>query len=253
MCILVFQYNSHPKYKLIVAANRDEFYHRPTAPAHFWEEEPHILAGKDLQKGGTWLGVNKDGRFVAITNYRDPKLALYGEYSRGNIATRFLKSNQSSKEFIEELINNKHKYGPFNILAFDGQSLLHYNNYFKESSFIQEGVHCLCNATINTPWPKVTTLTQNFKTLMKYPNFEQKQLFQLMLNRTMAQDDLLPSTGVPLELERELSPIFVRREGYGTRCSTVVLIDDEKIQFTERTFTNGEYLYERNFTFPINK
>lgn len=253
MCIIAFQYQDHPKYKLIVAANRDEFYQRPTAPAHFWQEEPHILAGRDLQQGGTWLGVNKTGRFVAITNYRDPKLAEYGEYSRGNIATDFLKSTRTSQEFIEELTNNKDKYGPFNIIAFDGQSFLHYNNYLNETTVVEAGVHCLCNATLDTPWPKVTTLTQNFTNLMKYQNFELERLFQLLLDRTIAQDEQLPSTGVSLSLERELSSIFVKRDDYGTRCSTVVLIDDKEIQFVERTFNNGTFSNEAKFTVPLEK
>lgn len=244
MCIIAFQYNSHATFKLVVVANRDEFYHRPTAPAHFWEEAPHIFAGKDLQQGGTWLGVNKAGRFVAITNYRDPKLAEYGEYSRGTIATNFLNSKQTVNEFIQELAQNKDKYGPFNILAYDGQSFLHYNNFFDETMPIDEGIHCLCNATINTPWPKVTTLTQHFTELLGQQDFQHEELFQLMLDKTIVEDEFLPSTGVPLELERELSSIFVKRDDYGTRCSTVVLIDEVKIQFVERTFTNGEFSIE---------
>ena len=158
MCIIAVSSKTHTEYPLIIVSNRDEFYIRKTEAAHIWQDAPHILAGRDAEQGGTWLGVSKGGRFVAITNFRNPSLPEQGTYSRGHIATNFLNSVASAQEFAEDLQQKRHFYGPFNVLLFDGDQLYHYNNIVDTITKMQPGIYGLSNATLNTPWPKVELL-----------------------------------------------------------------------------------------------
>ncbi|WP_431030003.1 NRDE family protein [Lysinibacillus sp. LZ02] len=253
MCIIAFSYKTHPDFPIIITANRDEFYIRETKTAHIWENAPHILAGRDGEKGGTWLGVSKSGRFVAITNYRNPLLADKGTYSRGQIATDFLNSNERAEQFALNLQVKRDLYGPFNVLLYDGDKLFHYNNMMDEVTEVQPGIHCVSNATLNTPWPKVELLKDHFTKVLMNDACSDDDLFHILTNKQQASDEALPSTGVPLELERKLSPIFIQFEGYGTRCSTVVRLDKTAWHFTERTFEQGEYHASKQFQFPIEK
>ena len=253
MCILTFSYKTHPDYPLVIAANRDEFYIRPTEPAQIWEDAPHILAGRDTEKGGTWLGVSSRGRMVAITNYRDPELAETGLYSRGKIATDFLNTEVMAAFFARDLQEKRDLYGPFNVLLYDGDKLIHYNNVVDEITEVPPGVHCMSNATLNTPWPKVESLKASLEKVMENPHFTDEDLFQILSDRTKAEDEQLPSTGVPLELERKLSPIFIHFEGYGTRSSTAIRLNGDSWDFTERTFENGHYISSKTFNLPIEK
>lgn len=253
MCILTFSYKTHPHHPLVVAANRDEFYIRPTEPAHLWEDAPHILAGRDAEKGGTWLGVSAKGRMVAITNYRDPELVETGMHSRGRIATDFLNTEVTADFFAKDLQDKRDLYGPFNVLLYDGDKLIHYNNVVDEITEVSPGIHCMSNATLNTPWPKVEALKAGIEKTMENPDFTDDDLFQILSDRTQAEDDRLPSTGVLLELERKLSPIFIHFEGYGTRSSTVIRLSGDSWDFTERTFENGHYLSYEKFNLPIEK
>ena len=251
MCILAVSFKTHAEFPLIIASNRDEFYVRKTEAAHIWQDAPHILAGRDAEQGGTWLGVSKTGRFVAITNFRNPTLPEKGTYSRGQIASGFLNSESSAKSFAELLQQQRDLYGPFNVLLFDGDQLFHYNNITDTITELQPGIHGLSNATINTPWPKVELLKSDFADVLHNPTFSDDALFAILNNRTKALDEALPSTGIPLELERNLSPIFIQFEGYGTRCSTVIRLTATQWQFTERTYENGEYFSSQQFLFPL--
>lgn len=254
MCLVNFNFQNHPKYKLIVVANRDEFYDRPTKPAHYWDDQPNILAGRDLLQMGTWLGVSKEGKFAAITNCRDPSLPETGRFSRGEIIRNFLTTKIEPESFINELKNNRESFGGYNVILGDGDFLFHYNNILDESNFVKPGTHSLSNHSLNSPWPKVlkgrSRLDDYVQSDIKDVNID--ELFNIVSDRSKAEDNSLPNTGVGIELERLLSPMFIKMSNYGTRSSTVLLIDKENnITFVERTFREGEFQFDNKYAFKI--
>lgn len=249
MCLVNFQFQVHPNYPLIVVANRDEFYERPTAPAHFWEDYPDILAGRDLLQMGTWLGVSMAGRFAALTNFRDPRLKP-GQLSRGDIVRDFLAGIEEPREFIAGLKQKREHYGGYNIVIGDSRKLFHYNNILDEMNEVSPGTHSLSNHTLNTPWPKVEKGKQSLADYLLLDKVEVGPLFELLKDESVSQDDELPDTGVGLELERSLSPLFIKMPNYGTRSSTVLLMDnDQQVTFAERTYSKGETHSDNFFTF----
>lgn len=239
MCIIAFEYKLNKQYDLLICANRDEFYARPTKPAHLWDTSPKIFAGKDEQEGGTWMGVSQNGKFVAITNYRDPHLEEVKDYSRGKIATNFLLKEVSAQDFALQLQKDKDLYGPFNVLIYDGEVLVHYNNIMDAIQFVEPGIHCLCNATLNTPWPKTVLLAKKFGYIVGQEQFSKEELLHVLQNEQLAPDHLLPKTGVTYELEKALSAIFVKMENYGTRASTIVKLNANGADFFEQTYNYG--------------
>lgn len=249
MCLISFAYNVHDSYPLIVVANRDEFYERPTASAHFWADAANILAGRDLVQGGSWLGISKQGRFAAITNYRDPKLSETGTSSRGEIVQQFLLSTLSGDDFITQLREKKADYAGFNALLFDGHVMHHYNNIFDEHNVIPNGVHSLTNGTLNSDWPKAQLANEKLHAvLQKNEQPNAKNLISLLDDETIAPDEKLPQTGVGIHLERILSAQFIKLPNYGTRCSTAVVFEKSgRIQFIERTFENGKMQFDKTF------
>lgn len=255
MCLINFRWNDHPTYKLIIAANRDEIYARPTAPAHFWEEEPKILAGQDLLQKGTWLGITKDGRFAALTNYRAPEHMKKGERSRGEIVKNYLTAELSPEAYVQQLKERKNDYVGFNVLVGNTDNFIHYNNVLDEMTEIAPGTHGLSNATLNTPWPKVEKgkrKLQEYTSAHEEP--EPEQLFSIVADAEAADDASLPDTGVGLELERKLSSLFIKMPEYGTRSSTVLLVDYAgNVTFIERTFEKGQYQDEKRFDFQITE
>ena len=255
MCLINFHVKNHATYDLIVVANRDEFYNRPTAAASFWEDHPNILAGRDLLQCGTWLGITKEGRFAALTNFRDPKRA-HGRISRGDIVRDYLSTNVTTQDFIHTLAKTREDYGGYNILIGDVNGLVHYNNIFDEVNVVPVGTHSLSNSTLNTPWPKVVKgrnrLQQYVQTNVH--NVQLEPLFSIVADEETASDEDLPKTGVSLEWERVLSPMFIKSPHYGTRASTILLIDKERnVTFVERTFLNGTFHTERRFDFKIGQ
>ena len=253
MCLINFQFQEHPKYKLIVAANRDEFYKRPTAPAHFWEDEPTILAGRDLLQMGTWLGITKQGRFAALTNYRDPAHMTNDKISRGEIISNYLVGNVSPEDYLTSLNIKKEDYNGFNLIIGSPDQLLYYNNIEGEITELSAGTHGLSNHFLNTPWPKVISGKKMLHDyVMKKYLVQPSELFEILSNAEIAEDLYLPKTGIDIELERQLSPLFIKTAEYGTRCSTVLLVDKENnVTFVERTYENGLFKNESHFTFNV--
>lgn len=250
MCLILFAWKMHPKQKLVLAANRDEFYKRPTEAASFWKENDQLIGGKDLVGGGTWMGMTKQGRFAALTNYRDPDNIDPHAPSRGQLTKDFLESDISPLEYLTQLKETKTPYNGFNLLVGDGASLWYYNNVNYEIQALQPGIYGLSNALLNSPWPKVTWGKNALEKAITPTPIDTDQLTEIVKNSTLAKDETLPSTGVSLEWERLLSPLFISSETYGTRCSTIILQSDEQVSFKEITHAHqGQSKDEIAYTF----
>lgn len=250
MCLILFAYQQHPVYKLIVAANRDENYQRPTAPAHFWGDYPDVLAGRDLEKMGTWMGVTTSGHFSALTNFRDPKQSTEGSRSRGELVLNALK--REPRDYLMNLQQTDHLYPGYNLLAGDKNELFYYSNIGKKLISISPGIYGVSNHLLNTEWPKVKKGKDRLGQIIKeqYEEGLIEKLFALLRDSERAEDHLLPETGVSIEMERMLSPMFIKSDGYGTRASTVMLMSEGEIKYTERVYT-GESVKEQIFTIPF--
>ncbi|MCG8305835.1 MAG: NRDE family protein [Cytophagales bacterium] len=255
MCLIILALNKHPRYKLILAANRDEFFNRPTVEADFWEEHKNILAGRDKLSNGTWLGISKSGRFTAITNYRDPGLNRTNTSSRGTLSKNFLLGATNVRSFISQISEEKQNYNGFNILLSDNglRSLYHYSNISNETTKISDGVHGLSNHLLDTNWPKVATGKKNLGKILEAGSIDLADLIEMLKNETYAPDNALPNTGISFHLEKKLSPVFISMKGYGTRCSTALLLDyDHMLSFREVSYNeNKEVISEKNFSFEL--
>lgn len=253
MCLINFQIQKHPNYKLIITANRDEFYGRPTEKAHFWPDSPSLLAGRDLLQKGTWLGITKEGRFAALTNIRDLSLEGKDKKSRGGIVSGFLNSSDSPIDYLGKISEERDIYAGFNILVGNADQLLHYNNIENKITEVEPGTHSLSNDSLNTPWPKVVKGKERLdEYIMQENTLDPNQLFMLMENDELAPDSMLPETGIGKELERSLSASFIKTQDYGTRSSSVLLIDrNHQVSFNERTYNNGTLQSEERFNFSL--
>lgn len=251
MCLINFHYKQHSKYKLVVAANRDEFYGRPAREAHFWDDQPDILAGRDLSQMGTWLGVTKSGRFAALTNFRDPSLPETGKVSRGALVKDYLAGDSDPETFLNAL--DPEAYTGFNVLLGDTKNLYYYNNIEQEIAPVVPGTHGLSNHFLNTPWPKVVKGKLHLENYLQgRTDVDPDDLFELLRDAEQAADPHLPVTGVGLEFERMLSPIFIKTADYGTRSATVLLVDYENnITFAERVYEKGEFGGQQVFEFSV--
>jgi uncharacterized protein with NRDE domain len=248
MCLIAFNWQPQAPVPLIIAANRDEFYARPTQALHRWVDQP-IVAGKDLEANGTWLGVSLSGRVAALTNYRDPSQNHLGARSRGDITTAFLTGSGTAGQYLEALASRAHAYNPFNLLVFDGLSLMGFESRHRRAFKLSEGISVVSNADFNVPWPKVGRLRDGFTQTLKQNDFEGESaacqpginaLFALLADRRTAADESLPQTGIPLEWEKALSAEFIHTLDYGTRASSVVLVGRNRADFMERSFeVNG--------------
>ena len=240
MCLILLAYEAHPDYRLILAANRDEFFSRPTAPASFWEDAPHILAGRDLKEGGTWLGMTRSGRIAAITNYRDPRAERKDAPSRGGLVSGYLSGSMTVEEYLAFLRREGSGYNGFNLIFGDRSRICWFSNRHESPRLLEPGIHGLSNHLLDTPWHKVTPGKEALELIVaKGKPIQPEALFAILADRTIAPDDLLPDTGVGIELERFLSPLFISTPAYGTRSSTVIIIDrEERVTFIEQSF-NG--------------
>lgn len=239
MCVIYFAFDQHPDHPLILLANRDEFYERPTAAASYWDDFPNIYGGRDLKGSGTWLGVTRNGRLGAVTNYRDPTAPL-GTRSRGNLVADFLKSEMSAKEYIAGVEGHGTEYSGFNLLVGEiGQrrELFYYSNRGEGIRELVSGIYGLSNHLLDTPWPKVARGKSRFAELLGSNETSSDSFFDILLDESLAADEDLPSTGIPYEAEKAVSAIFIKTPGYGTRCSTVLRFDKNlRWSFDERVF-----------------
>ena len=238
MCLVLVVWRVHRAYPCLVAANRDEFHARPTARAAWWPDHPEILAGRDLQAGGTWLGITRTGRFAALTNYRDPEQRRVDAPSRGALVTAMLESGASVAEGLAYLREVGAHYNGFNLIFSDGERLGIYESVLGSGRELGPGIYGLSNHLLDTPWPKV----QNAKTRLEAALLglaDTAPLLDLLRDDRPASDAELPRTGVSLEWERLLSSAFVRAPDYGTRCSTIIRIDAQGRTYFEEWSWNS--------------
>jgi len=235
MCLILIAYGAHPDFPLVIAANRDEYYKRPTARAAFWTDHGHILAGRDLECMGTWLGVTRAGRFAALTNFRDPRERKTDAPSRGRLVSDFLVSGREPREYLDEVAGVAPRYNGFNLLAGGLHGVFYVSSREPTVAELSPGIHGLSNHLLDTPWPKVVRGKQRLeRALARGPDAE--TLLDLLHDREPAPEGELPDTGVGLDLERVLSPALIVSPQYGTRSSTAVLFGaDGSVSFTERT------------------
>ena len=255
MCLIVFTNNVLNDYKLVFAANRDEFYNRPSEQADFWPEYPGLLAGKDLQAGGTWLGITKEGRFAAITNFRDLKNQKDEAPSRGKLTLDFLINDISPQKYYDKLKPSLNDFNGFNLLFGYVDELYYFSNKTEGLQKIEPGIHGISNALLDTPWPKVEKSKRQLKQLIEHQNIHPWEVLNILDDTSTARDEELPDTGVGLDLERMLSSIFIKSEKYGTRSSTVVTVDKQNnVRFVEKTYFGNTGRFSNNdFNFTINK
>lgn len=254
MCLLVFAYHKHPRHKLIVAANRDEDYRRPARAARFWDTKNDILAGKDLKAGGTWMGITRSGRFSAITNYRDLSISKENPPSRGHLVLDFLKESDPPEAYLERVDQKAEQYAGFNLLVGSADDLFFYSNQQQSIQQLSEGIYGLSNHLLDTPWPKVKRAKSQLQQIVHQPDISETALFDLLADDVEAPEDQLPDTGLPKDIERKVSPVFIKSDNYGTRCSTILLVSRKnEVTFIERRFKAGTQLVteENKFKFSL--
>jgi uncharacterized protein with NRDE domain len=235
MCLIAWNWQPASHTPLLLIANRDEYYARPTAPLHWWDDAA-ILAGRDLQAGGTWLGISRTGRLAALTNHRDPAAIRAQAPSRGELVSAYLQTDTSAMDYLTELAGRAGDYNPFNLLVFDGTSLLGLESRHAKVIALQPGLGAVSNADFLTPWPKLTQLKDGLQSLLAQEGPSDEQLLALLHDPCVAFDADLPATGIALEFERALSAAFIALPDYGTRASSIVRFGADQIVFLEQGF-----------------
>ncbi|MEF8796261.1 MAG: NRDE family protein [Salinivenus sp.] len=253
MCLLAFAYETVPDYSLVFAGNRDEFYERPTAPATYWEDAPHVLAGRDRKAGGTWMGVTRGGHWGVVTNIREPGAYEPDAPSRGALVADYLRDEPAPEAYLRAVAAEADRYNGFNLLLGTPHSLYYLNNHASGVRPVTPGIHGLSNGRLDTPWPKVKRATRGLRHQLDGGDPSPEALLELLDDRRPAPADDLPETGIGPDRERMLSPIFIESERYGTRASTVLLIGrDGTITFVERSFERGTPTETRRFSFEAS-
>lgn len=241
MCLILFSFKQHPRYPLIIAANRDEFYNRASSPAAFWDDEPGMLAGKDLVAGGTWFGVTRSGRIAAITNYREPGFHRMDAPSRGDLVTGYLRGAEAPEEYLKKLDKEAGRYNGFSLILGEPGNLYYFSNRREGFQRLAPGLYGLSNHLLNTAWPKVERGKRALAGILSGGGDpDPEELFHILADRSRPPDDHLPHTGVGLEWERILSSLFITSPVYGTRSSTVLLVHGEgRVTFVEKVFNSA--------------
>ena len=250
MCLAVFAHGVHKTYPFIFVANRDEFYDRPTASASYWNGNQAIFGGRDLRCGGGWLAVSRHGKFAALTNFRDPPARNSDAPSRGAIVQTFLENGRSASDFFVDMDRTSSDYNGFNLIAHTGSDVYYYTNKRGESDAYQRlksGVYGVSNHYLDTPWPKLERARDALERQARVSDatLDVEALFEIMMDQSVPSDEVLPNTGIDLEMERTLSTAFIETPEYGTRSTTVVLMDrNGDFLFSERIFNGGRHCYQ---------
>jgi uncharacterized protein with NRDE domain len=238
VCLIVFGWKAHPAYRLILAANRDEYHARPARDAHWWPDRPHVLAGRDLQAGGAWLAISKKGRFATVTNYRELQRSTGRLRSRGEIVTSFVDGSAQATEFAKSLDGKR--YAGYSLLAGDDEHIVYASNRGDLPQVLDAGVYGLSNSALDTPWPKLVRSRDALKQLIASDSANESSLQRLLADRQPAAIDQIDSSELPFALARLLSAPFVVAPEYGTRCSTTLLWSySNEVEFCERSFDNA--------------
>ncbi len=240
MCLLLFALDAHPRHRLVVAANRDEAYDRPTTALHWWDDSPDVLAGRDLRAGGTWMGVTRDGRWAALTNVRDPQSPRPSDRSRGSLVADFLTGPAPADAYAAQVFDERGVYDGFNLIVADAASVWVVSTRADQPVTLGPGVYGLSNDRLDTPWPKVERGRRLLRTALAADTVETAPLLDLLDDRHQPPEDALPDTGVGVDWERRLAPMFIASESYGTRVSTAIVQDREgSIRVAEQTWRPG--------------
>ena len=242
MCTLLFAYDVDPGHRLVVAANRDEYYGRPTAPLSRWSDRQSVIAGRDLEGGGTWMGLTRSGRWAALTNVRIPGEAP-GARSRGELVVDFLEGagGGSAMSYLQALSRGEDVYGGFNLVVADPSGVYYWSNRAgAPPSAVAPGIHGISNAGLDTPWPKVERGKAALAAMIERGAVTTENLLELLSDRQGYADAALPDTGVGIVVERALAPLLVAMPGYGTRSSTALLVGrDRRASISELTVEPG--------------
>ncbi len=256
MCLIAWNWQPDSATPLLLLANRDEFYARPALPLHWWTAAPNgsqILAGKDLQGGGTWLGVSRSGRLAALTNFRSGAPQRDNTPSRGELVAAFLHSGLGADDYLQQLAGHCDDYNPFNLLVCDGQQLVGLESRSGKVLTHAPGLGAVSNADFETPWPKLTQLRAGLEAHVTVSEVvDLRQFLPLLRNPSPAPDASLPHTGVPVELERVLSAVFIATSGYGTRACSVVALHQSRADFLEQSFGPQGFLSEAHASFEFS-
>lgn len=253
MCTYLFAYKNHPKYNFIFLGNRDEYNNRPSLRTNFWASHPNVLAGIDLEKGGTWAGITKEGRMAFVTNYRDFSMPRNSILSRGYLPREFLISSISPLKYLQDIQLHQTVYDPFNLIVGTQNELYYYSNIENQIRLIQPGIYGLSNALLDTPWFKVKKAKDRFSRLLN-TNFSVNQLFDILDYTEVSPDEELPHTGLSLDKEKALSSIYIDTPTYGTQYKIVILISTSgEVRFYEKA-VSGKGCWDLNtFVFNFDK
>ena len=259
MCLILIAYQVHSRYPLILAGNRDELFSRPTAPLDFWSDRPEIIGGRDLEEMGTWLGISKRGRYGAVTNFREGAPPTSKRPSRGHLVGRYLVGSAPPEEYLRDVAAKAGSYSGFNLLIGDETNLYYFSNRRQGIDNLPPGVYVLSNHFLNTSWPKTDLAILKFKeVILHQEQVTPEDIITILTNQQHPPDRMLPQTGVGLEWERILAPIFIRSKGYGTRSSSVLMINNERcVTFYEKSWqldaSTPEVSGEKYFSFIMQK
>ena len=251
MCLVVFAWQSHPQYRLILAGNRDESHRRPTQDAHWWPDDESILAGRDLQAGGTWLAVSKSGRFAAVTNFREGQTGKTRRKSRGALVTDFVAGSLSPEAYESSIADRL--YAGFSLLISDGEAMSYLSNRDELEARLDSGIYGLSNASLDTPWSKVERAKASLESLIDNGGVNETELMRILADQTPADVDDIDAGDLPFEIARALTAPFIVAPDYGTRSSSTVLWGkDGVIDFCERRFdSSGKTTGESRFRFQV--
>ncbi len=256
MCLILFAFQAHAEYPLVVAANRDEAYARPAAQAAFWLDHPDVYGGRDLEMGGAWIGITRSGRFAAVTNFRDGYPKGIAPRSRGDLVGGYLTGTQAAQPYLQSVAAFQSEYAGFGTLAGDMNSLWYLSNYGNGIEAVAPGVHGLSNHLLDTPWPKVSGGKHELATLLDHDSgLGPDKLFEMLADRSIAAENALPNTGVSIAREKQLGPKFIAVDDrYGTRASTVIIVNRlGEVYYAERSFGgHGKFLGEVTQQFNLS-